>query len=71
MIFDTLADHIFPPGAELQQKKQKKNKQKLVSAHVHAELSTLHTSLCVDSKTTPTAKEDLLLCEYKLYVGLP
>lgn len=41
--FDTFADHIFPPGADLQQK----DKGKPVNAHARAraDLSTLDTGI--------------------------
>ncbi len=32
VIFDTFADHIFPPGADLQQKTE--GREQLVGAHV-------------------------------------
>lgn len=41
MTFDTFADHIFPPGANLQQK----HTGKLLNAHVRADLSTPDTGI--------------------------
>lgn len=64
MTFDTFADHIFPPGADLQQK----TKGKLVNAHVRADSSmfdtgVMHLYVIIHSETN---LKKFLLCENSL-----